>query len=301
MGGIARNIILKFDRAAESAACSTVAAPIERLGMLRRSLLFAELSSISYLPRAEAGQQAYRMGFPEIRFYDRDGAQAYIFANDDDAVVTCRGTEPHDWNDVRADLRLGGVIGEGVGWVHRGFKLEVDDLWPRLEQALVSNTRPVWFAGHSLGGAMAAICAGRCKASTIRSNPRGLYTFGSPRIGSSRYVNHVALEAYRWVNNNDIVCRVPPAWLGYRHKGQELYLNAYGHIRQVTWWQRVKDRWRGFLRGAREGRFDHFADHAIARYIEHIRAAVEEEEGSDLQPLPRSMAPIIPRSERAAA
>jgi triacylglycerol lipase len=278
MGALARNFIVKFDRPAEGVPGSTVFAPIESLSMLRRSLLFAELSSISYLPRAEAGQQAYRMGFPEIRFYDRDGAQAYIFANEDDAVVTCRGTEPHDWNDVRADLRLGYVLGETTGWVHRGFKREVDDLWPRLEQALVTNTRPLWFAGHSLGGAMAAICAGRCKLSSIRSNPRALYTFGSPRIGSYRYVNFVVIEAYRWVNNNDIVVRVPPAWLGYRHKGQEVYLNAYGQIREVTGWQRVKDRWRGFLRGLREGRFDHFADHSITRYIEHIRAAVEEEE-----------------------
>ena len=29
----------------------------------------------------------FRIGFPEIRYYDNDGAQAYIFANDNDAVV----------------------------------------------------------------------------------------------------------------------------------------------------------------------------------------------------------------------
>ena len=154
-------------------------------------------------------------------------------------------------------------LAETAGWVHRGFKREVDDLWPRLEQALVNNTRTLWFAGHSLGGAMAAICAGRCRLSYISSNPRALFTFGSPRIGNRRYVNYVQIEAYRWVNNNDIVTRVPPAWLGYRHKGQEVYLNAYGKIRRLTRWQRMKDRWRGFLRGLRERRFDPFADHSI--------------------------------------
>jgi triacylglycerol lipase len=159
----------------------------------------------------------------------------------------------------------------------------VDELWPRLEQAMVSNTRTLWFTGHSLGAAMAAICAGRCRLSHIRSNPRALYTFGSPRIGNHRYVNYVHLEAYRWVNNNDVVTRLPPSWLGYRHKGQEVYLNAYGEIRRLTHWQRVKDRWRGFLRGLRMGEFDHFADHSIARYIEHIRAAVLEEENPILR------------------
>jgi triacylglycerol lipase len=258
---------------------SSLAGPIETLNMLRRSLLFAELSNLSYLSRAEAGILAYRIGFPEIRFYDRDGAQAYIFANDNDAVITCRGTEPNDWNDIRADLDLSSVMSETVGRVHRGFKREVDDLWPRLEQALVNNTRTLWFTGHSLGGAMAAICAGRCVLSHIRSNPRALYTFGSPRVGNRRYVNYVEFEAYRWVNNNDIVPRVPPAWLGYRHKGQEIYLNAFGEIRCLTPWQRLKDRWRGFLRGLRNGNLDFFTDHSVLQYIEHIKNAVEEEEG----------------------
>jgi triacylglycerol lipase len=280
MGGFAHRAVRLLDAPTARNASSSAARPIESLSLMRKSLLFAELSNIAYLGRAEAGQHAYAMGFPEVRFYDRDGAQAYIFANRDDAVVTCRGTEPHDWNDVRADLNLSVVVGETVGWVHRGFKQEVDDLWPRLEQALASNRRALWFSGHSLGGAMAAICAGRCTLSSIRSNPCALFTFGSPRIGNGRYVNYVQMEAYRWVNNNDIIARLPPAWLGFRHKGQEIYLNAYGKIRRLTPWQRVKDRWRGFVRGLREGSFDHFADHAIGRYIEHIRAAVVEEEAA---------------------
>jgi triacylglycerol lipase len=299
MGAIAQRVVGLLNVRHASGAMSPVAGPIDSLSMLRKSLLFAELSNIAYLTRAEAGQLAFAMGFPEIRFYDRDGAQAYIFANGADAVVTCRGTEPHDWNDVRADLNLGVVVGETAGWVHRGFKHEVDDLWPRLEQALVNNRRTLWFTGHSLGGAMAAICAGRCTMSSIRSNPRALFTFGSPRIGSWRYVNYVQLEAYRWVNNNDIITRLPPAWLGFRHKGQEVYLNAYGKIRRVTAWQRVKDRWRGFARGLREGNFDHFADHAIGRYIEHIRAAVEEEEAATMPW--RKHVPAVNGPLRAAA
>jgi triacylglycerol lipase len=300
MGAFAQNVISRLDRPTASATRPVIGGPIESLSLLRKSLVFAELANLAYLSRAEAGRGAYAMGFPEIRFYDRDGAQAYIFANADDAVVTCRGTEPHDWNDVRADLNLSVVVSETAGWVHRGFKQEVDDLWPRLEQALVTNTRPLWFTGHSLGGAMAAICAGRCKLSYIRSNPRALFTFGSPRIGNGRYVNYVSIDAYRWVNNNDIITRLPPAWLGYRHKGQEIYLNAYGEIRRLTPWQRVKDRWRGFVRGLAERRFDHFADHSIGRYIEHIRRAVENE-GLQSARLERPLAAPKSHQLRAAA
>jgi len=252
--------------------------PIESLSILGRSLLFAELSSISYLPRAEAGDLANRMGLPEIRFYDRDGAQAYLFANDHDVVVTCRGTEPDEWNDVRADIDARSATAETVGRVHRGFKQEVDDLWPRLEQALVNNTRTLWFTGHSLGGAMSTICAGRCKISNIQSDPRALFTFGSPRVGNRRYVNYVKLEHYRWVNNNDIVTRVPPAWLGYRHTGQEVYLNINGKIRKLTGWQRSKDRVRAFLRGISRGKIDPFTDHSITEYVLCIQQAIEEQE-----------------------
>jgi triacylglycerol lipase len=288
MGGVAYNVISMLDGAAEARVYSWLDGPIESLSMLRRSLLFAELSNLSYLSRAEAGLLAYRIGFPEIRFYDRDGAQAYIFANADDAVVTCRGTEPNDWNDVRADLNLGKAMAETVGWVHRGFKREVDDLWPRLEHALVNNMRTLWFCGHSLGAAMAAICAGRCRLSYIRSNPRALFTYGSPRVGNRRYVNYVQIETYRWVNNNDIVTRVPPGWLGYRHKGKEIYLNAYGKVRKLTRWQRMKDRWRGLARGLRERRIDFFDDHSIKEYITHIRSAVEETESVTLKPMTAS-------------
>ncbi len=282
---------------------SHVDEPIGSLSFLRRSLLFAELSEICYLPRAEAGRLAFRIGFPEIRYYDRNGAQAYIFGNDNDRVIVCRGTEPNDWNDIKADLDLATVIAETAGRVHRGFQREVNDLWPRLEVALASNTRPIWFTGHSLGGAMATICANRCQISYIQSNPRALYTYGSPRVGTGPYVNYVQYEAYRWVNNNDIVTRVPPWWLGYRHKGQEVYLNADGEIRQLTAWQRTKDRWRGFLRGLKLREFDQFTDHAITRYAEYILRAVKEEESLDVNVLSltgRKFEPSLDSQRRAA-
>lgn len=257
---------------------SVVTGPIAEMSLLRQSLLFAELSYVSYMPRGEAGRFANQMGLDDVRFYDRDGAQAYLFGNQHDSVVVCRGTEPHEWNDIQADLDAVAAVSETVGHVHRGFKREVDDLWPRLEQALLSNERPLWFAGHSLGGAMAAICAGRCKLSHIASNPSGLFTYGAPRVGDRRYVNYVRLNYYRWVNNNDIVTRVPPTWLGYRHAGAEIYLDNRGRVRNLKGWWRFADRWRGFLKGLARFRIDHFSDHNLIGYIEGVWRAIEEEE-----------------------
>lgn len=258
---------------------SRLTGPIAHLSLLRQSLLFAELSYVAYMQRADAGRFANDMGLPEIRYYDHHGAQAYLFANAYDVVVVCRGTEPHEWNDIQADLDALTAVAETAGRVHRGFKREVDDLWPRIEQALLHNERPLWFAGHSLGGAMAAICASRCKVSSIPSDPAGLFTFGAPRIGDRRYVNYVRLNYYRWVNNNDVVPRVPPSFLGYRHAGQEIYLDHQGRIRRFRGWLRLRDRWQGFMSGLRLRKVDHFSDHNLAGYIDGVWRAIEHEEG----------------------
>ena len=249
---------------------SVVSSSIESLGHLERSLLFAELSMISYLSESEVEQIVEQLNFQDVHYYDRDGAQAYSFISDTDHVIACRGTEPNQWNDIKADLNALTVIAETIGRVHRGFKKEVDDLWPVLEKTLTDNTKQLWFTGHSLGGAMAVICAGRCLLSHIDSNPRQIYSYGSPRVGNKRYINHVKLDYFRWVNNNDLVTRVPPLWLGYRHCGQEMYLDAHGKLKTLTPLQRGKDRTRGFLKGLREGEFDYFSDHRIDRYIDYI-------------------------------
>ena len=268
---------------------------ISELTFLEKSLLFAELSRASYFPRTVAGRLAEDIGLPETRFYDRDGAQAYVFGGDEDAVVCCRGTEPHEWNDIKADLDAAHDVAETVGRVHRGFKREVDDLWPRLEQALVSNERILWFTGHSLGGAMTAICAGRCFLSHIRSAPEAVFTYGSPRVGNKRYVNHVKLAYYRWVNNNDIVPRVPPRWFGYRHAGTEIYLNRRGRISGVTGVMRLRDRFWGFLKSLSKWRIDHFSDHLMGEYITAVKNAVDQERAGNR---PKALAKLIEWAER---
>jgi triacylglycerol lipase len=253
-------------------------APIGELSILQKSLLFAELSDAAYYQEQIAVPMFEQIGLHASTYFERDGAQAYILSNEHDTVVICRGTEPNEWNDIKADLSAWTALAETVGRVHRGFKQEVDDIWPLLEQALANNAKTSWFTGHSLGAAMAAICAGRCKLSVIESNPAGLYTFGSPRIGSRRYVNHCKFpEYFRWVNNNDIVTRVPPIWMGYRHAGRMMYLDANGKFRRLTPARRAKDRWRGFWRGLKARQLDPFSDHLSSNYITCLADAVAEE------------------------
>lgn len=250
---------------------------ISELTELQKSLLFAELSAVAYMRESRAKDAVKSLGFHKVKLFERTGAEAYIFESEWDCVVAFRGTEPNQLNDIKADLKASMVIAETVGKVHRGFKDECDELWPVLEKVLSQNSKELYLCGHSLGAAMATICAKRCRVSKIESDPLELFTYGSPRVGSSEYISDCYVEHTRWVNNNDIVTRVPPRWLGYSHVGKEMYLNAYGKVRNLTGWQRTKDRIRGMWMGLKHGNLDNFSDHLITNYIRFIHQAVQEE------------------------
>jgi len=65
--------------------------------------------------------------------------------------------------------------------------------------------------GHSLGGALATLCAAWVRQTTSR--PVMLYTFGSPRVGCRDFVEHfsktASFPAFRVANPTDIVPSVP--------------------------------------------------------------------------------------------
>lgn len=258
---------------------SDVRAPLHSLSFLRRALAMAELAMIAYNDEAEAQRAAVAIGFTEAKLFDHDGSQAYRFRNEHDVVLACRGTEPTEWNDIQADANAVLSVVGSLGKVHSGFNREVDDLWPVLEEAVRGLEQPVWFCGHSLGGAMATICAYRCKASSLTASLQELHTFGSPRVGCKRYVRHAEITHYRWVHNNDVVTRVPPVWMGYRHCGREVYLDRRGRIRKLTGLLRSRDRWRGLIGGLWQLRLDLLTDHSIKQYAGHIAAAVQDEAG----------------------
>ena len=83
--------------------------------------------------------------------------------------------------------------------------------------------RKIWMTGHSLGAALATLAADRY------GNVQGVYTFGSPRVGDGAFKKNFEVEAYRIVNNKDIVTRVPPPGR-YKHVGDIKFIDADGNI-----------------------------------------------------------------------
>jgi len=256
---------------------------ISKLSFKERSVLFARLSQIAYLDQKAATKKAKAMGFTTVEFYNLDGAQTYRFMNKHDLVIACRGTEPTEFNDIKADLKAMPVIAETVSRVHRGFKKEVDDLWPMVLEDLertVNDKKKIWFCGHSLGAAMATIMASRCHLYPDVEPVQELYTYGSPRVGWPTYCNSLGVTHHRWKNNNDIVTSVPLAIMGYRHHGEEHYINAYGNIRKPTAWQLIKDKLRGMWMGIKKGKIDNFSDHSMVEYVRHLEMFEQDKEYS---------------------
>jgi triacylglycerol lipase len=259
---------------------------IQKLSWIGKSLLFAELSRLAYGDPAVVSEIAYAGGIDECEFIADEGAEVYILGTRHDCMVISRGTEPNKWDDISADANAWTIAIE-VGKVHSGFHKHVDVLWPKIESLLKENQRPVWFAGHSLGGAMSLLNAVRCRLSRIPSEPQAIFTYGSPRVGDRKLVNFLKVRHYRWVNNNDIVPRVPPRWMGYRHMGREIYLNRRGKIASLPFWLRAHDAWRGFLHSLKKWKIDQFADHSMVEYIRLIQKYHElETEGKRIR-MPR--------------
>ncbi len=245
---------------------------IREMSLKEKSLLFARLAADAYGDEKTVRKIADDLGFTKTKFYDNDGAQAYRFESKTDVVVACRGTQPTEFNDLKADLKAFPVKSETVSRVHRGFKNEVDELWPMVSVDIIKVKKPLWFCGHSLGAAMATIMASRCALNYSFPEVECLFTYGSPRVGWPTYVKSLLICHYRWQNNNDIVTRVPLRLMGYRHDGTLMYIGHDGTVydKPMGMWPKFKDRMKGMGGGIKQGKVDNFSDHAMAEYIHHI-------------------------------
>ncbi len=116
-----------------------------------------------------------------------------------------------NWRDVITDARFTPSLIATDTFVHAGFHQAFQTIESDLDaliQRALSDQRPVWFCGHSLGGALATLAAHK-----YRDRAQGLYTFGSPRVGNAsfaRILDERLPNIHRFVHHRDIVTTVPP-------------------------------------------------------------------------------------------
>ena len=199
-----------------------------------------------------------------VAFVDVAGTQAFVAANDELILVCFRGTEPDHIEDWITDARLDMVDGPLGGRVHAGFYGALSHVWQQIDDLVIDFTdrRPqhLWVTGHSLGGALATLATARWLEEG--RDVQGLYTYGQPRAGDRNFVRQFNFAfkpyTYRMVNHNDLVARLPPWTLGYRHSGTLKYFNELGQLRdQTNWWRNVRVGLGNLVGWASDGVNDH--------------------------------------------
>jgi triacylglycerol lipase len=138
--------------------------------------------------------------------------------------------------------------------MHSGFisaYLSVrDDIHRHIQAHAAQRYR---ITGHSLGGALATLCAIDLQYNFGDRAAIETYTFGAPRVGNPAFVesyNRRVPNTWRVVNGWDAVVGLPAPWQGYRHVEIPIKLE-----RDFTW---------KIITGS-------FEDHRIDNYVEALR------------------------------
>lgn len=148
----------------------------------------------------------------------------YIFASIDAVLIAFTGTVFTD--EWLVDLEIEQTFPEKLKNVKQGVLCHkgIYDVYASLQNQInVSETKKIYITGHSLGAALATLCA-----FDIAASKPVLYTFSSPRvfnITGAQLMNSFGLDIQRIFNTEDIFTSLPmPAALGenYEHVGYNI-------------------------------------------------------------------------------
>lgn len=270
--------------------------PLTRSFSIKNALGSALASQLAYSERAAIEAKAKGdWGFDVVKNYAAPSGsfsdtQAFLAARGDMVLLAFRGTEPENIRDWLTDGNAL-LVPTPMGYLHNGFWSAFKTVESTILQDLKTDAairgKPLWLTGHSLGAALSTILAASCTVAGLTI--AGHYNFGSPRVGDSSFKNfyneRCASATFRFVNNNDIVPRVPPRELLYSHVDFKRYLDS--HCKLVTdtrMFDLLLDSFEGTLLGLRK-LFDQVAylkkqnlpvpdfieDHFINNYIACIQ------------------------------
>jgi triacylglycerol lipase len=210
---------------------------------LSNAQLLGQAAAIAYRSESECRAWARASGLDadSLDFFDHRDTQGFVVENSDVTVVAFRGTQPGRAMDWFVDLNaIQRPWDHRVGRVHGGFYDALKAIWGAVlpdarrvlpERLRTRGQRTVWMTGHSLGGALAELCA--AQAALVEGIPvQGVYTFGQPRVGTSEFARTMhdtfGARIYRIVNDRDIVPRVPLFSMHYCHYGNLRFFDQAG-------------------------------------------------------------------------
>jgi predicted lipase len=259
----------------------------------RTALLMGRLAHRAYdmFDKDDASLAKFQATFGELGFKDftplvaaEVGTAGFVAASTDIVVIVFRGTQ--DDLDWQTNVRASWIELQGGTRVHMGFfqaYLPIREaMFAAVEQLVRKTPRPVYIAGHSLGGALATIATAELANHPevlIRDSIAACYTFGSPRVGDSSFDLYVKVPLYRVTNGIDLVPAVPFAWMGYRHVGDTRYFGKRGTPPARHSINFVRKIWLtalGFVAFLRTMKIVNIRDHQTAAYVGKMLAWAKE-------------------------
>jgi pimeloyl-ACP methyl ester carboxylesterase len=187
-----------------------------------------------------AAESFAEMGFDRCEPIFYHSMVGYIASHDNVAIVAFRGTDFSEWSDWGVNKR---ILPEPTddGDIHSGFSRAYFGLSDQVKRLLANrDIEHLWLTGHSLGGALATVCAYRLESSGDH-HLDGLITFGQPRIAKielARRIDALLDDRYAWfVNGRDMVPKTPES---YEPAGLMVWMRGPNDIqiwkrRQVTY------------------------------------------------------------------
>jgi triacylglycerol lipase len=232
----------------------------------------AHAARLAYSPAVECEAVAAKWGFTHSRLIDRRETQCLVLSNDSAIVVAFRGTEPDKLKDWMSDLDTQFVDGP-FGQVHCGFKLALSHVWDELDACVAAfqdKGQSLWLTGHSLGAALATLAAARWRE--VDKPVHGLYSFGGPRVGNRTFERtfnqDFGARNFRFVNNADLVTRVPLRAMGFSHAGTLLYFGDKGKLMSDPGlWDAFLNRMQGRIEDLGKLGPADLKHHSIDRYV----------------------------------
>lgn len=265
-------------------------APAQDLHLTR--LRLAQLSAIAYRPEAIAQEMLVQIGADRCKCFNVGGTQAFVCALHDDAVISFRGTQPRELQDLLADANIawrGFPNGDmpparRLGMVHAGFSAALECVYDEVEKhalKLHEGGAIIWITGHSLGGALATLMFARLVTAHAKlASQVRLVTFASPRVGDGEFlkafekvplkdlVHHITLE-------RDPVPLVPPFSMGYRQLGAITTLSIGGIESTGESWRAILDTIIDASTDLRRAGAESLRRHGIEVYIAALEMAAE--------------------------
>jgi hypothetical protein len=188
---------------------------------------FACFAHLAYHDEDDIRNRLEQHGMQLVKVIQTKQLFCFLGKNNNGYVLAFRGTQYKNTQDAKTDINFPkiAVSSDFVHnelKVHRGFVAALNSAWDQIEVML--NTRdeslPISYTGHSLGAALAILCAQRIKPSQV-------YTYGSPKLGNDLFKQYCSdINVHRVVLCADLVCMLPPKSMRFHAIGEEYFINA---------------------------------------------------------------------------